>query len=174
MEHKEIINSEIKARCNDHAMIRDYLVSHGADFKGIDRQIDTYFMVSKGRLKFREGSIENNLIFYERNDDAGPKQSSITFASVEKGSSIGVVLEKALGIKVIVDKKREIYFIDNVKFHIDTVKGLGAFMEIEAIDWDGTIGAKKIREQCEYYSKELGVKKADLVVGSYSDLLLSR
>ena len=32
------------------------------------------------------------------------------------------------------DKKREIYFIHNVKFHIDNVKNLGTFIEIEAID----------------------------------------
>lgn len=174
MEHKDIINSEIKAKCDNHAKIRDYLVSHGADFKGMDHQIDTYFTISRGRLKLREGSIENNLIFYERNDDAGPKQSAITFSPVEKGSSIRPVLEKALGIKVVVDKQREIYFIDNVKFHLDKVEGLGLFMEIEAIDWDGIIGADKLRKQCEHYAKELDIAKTDLVVGSYSDLLLEK
>lgn len=172
MEHKDIINSEIKAKCDNHAKIRDYSVSHGADFKGTDHQIDTYFAVSKGRLKLREGSIENNLIFYERNDNAGPKQSAITFSPIEKGSSIRAVLEKALGVRIVVDKHREIYFIGNVKFHLDKVEGLGMFMEIEAIDWDGKIGANKLREQCEYYAKELGIAKTDLVVGSYSDLLL--
>lgn len=174
MEHTDIINSEIKARCNNHARVRDYLVSRGADFKGIDHQIDTYFNVVKGRLKLREGSIENNLIFYERNDDAGPKQAVITLSAIEQGSSIRVVLEKALGTKVVVDKKREIYFIDNVKFHIDTVKKLGTFIEIEAIDWNGKIGAKKLRTQCEYYANELGIAKKDMVKGSYSDLLLQQ
>ena len=46
------------------------------------------------------------------------------------------ILIAAIGKKVVVDKQRQIYFIDNVKFHIDTVKGLGSFMEIEAIDKD--------------------------------------
>ena len=139
-----------------------------------DHQIDTYFDVERGRLKLREGTIENNLIFYNRSDEAGPKQSEISFTAIEKESSLRNVLEKALGIKVQVDKKREIYFIENVKFHIDTVQGLGTFMEIEAIDWDGTLGAEKLQEQCEYYAKELGIKEDDLVKGSYSDLLLAR
>ena len=37
-----------------------------------------------------------------------------------------------MGIKAIVKKKREIYYIRNVKFHIDEVPGLGSFAEIEA------------------------------------------
>lgn len=171
MKQKPIINSEIKARCNDHSKVRNYLLSHGADFKGTDHQIDTYFNVASGRLKLREGSIENNLIFYTRSDEAGPKQSEISLSATEKGSSIGAVLAKALGIKVQVDKKREIYFIENVKFHIDTVKNLGTFMEIEAIDRDGSMGAEHLQKQCEHYSKELGIAQKDLVKGSYSDLL---
>ena len=172
MKQKAIINSEIKARCDDHAKIRDYLLEHGADYKGTDHQIDTYFNVSGGRLKLRQGSIENNLIFYTRNADTGPKQSEISLSAVEKQSTIGTVLAKALGVKVQVDKEREIYFIDNVKFHIDTVKNLGTFMEIEAIDWDGSVGAGKLQEQCEYYAKAMNIAKKDLVKGSYSDLLV--
>ncbi len=48
---------------------------HNADFKGTDEQTDTYFNVLHGRLKLREGNIENNLIFYERENQAGPKNS---------------------------------------------------------------------------------------------------
>ena len=71
----------------------------------------------------------------------------------------------------VVDKKREIYFIDNVKFHIDKVKGLGNFIEIEAIDKTGKIGKKKLLEQCNYYIKLFGIKNTDLLSNSYSDLL---
>lgn len=174
MNGTNIINSEIKAMCDNHEKIRDYLLKHGADFKGTDHQIDTYFNVPIGRLKLREGSIENNLIFYNRSDEAGPKQSEISFTPVDKSSNVRPVLEKALGIKVRVDKKREIYFIDNVKFHIDNVKDLGTFMEIEAIDWDGDIGSNKLQEQCEFYVSEMGISENDLVKGSYSDLLLGK
>ena len=62
------LNIEIKARCTDSRFIRDYLLSRGADFKGTDHQTDTYFNVPHGRLKLREGNIENNLIFYIRPD----------------------------------------------------------------------------------------------------------
>lgn len=171
MKQTAIINSEIKARCNDQEAVRHYLREHGADFKGTDYQIDTYFNVPEGRLKLRQGPIENNLIFYQRVDTDGPKQSTINLSPVAPDSTIGEVLTAALGVRVVVDKQREIYFIDNVKFHIDTVQSLGSFVEIEAIDTDGKRNAEELEQQCSYYMHELDIKDTDLVVGSYSDLL---
>ena len=75
---------------------------------------------------------------------------------------------------VVVDKKREIYFIDNVKFHVDQVEDLGTFVEIEAIDMTGEIGKEKLLEQCEYYLNLFDISKNDLVEYSYSDLLLKK
>lgn len=171
MEKAAIINSEIKARCADQAAVRQYLEEHGAEFRGTDHQIDTYFNVPEGRLKLRQGPIENNLIFYRRADTNGPKQSTIHLAPVEPDSEIGAVLTEALGARVVVDKQREIYFIDNVKFHIDTVQGLGEFVEIEAISHDGGSSAEELERQCAHYMRELGIRETDLVIGSYSDLL---
>lgn len=165
-------NVEIKAYCKKQDSVRAYLQDHGADFKGIDHQIDTYFNVSKGRLKLREGNIENYLIHYEREDQSGPKQSQVILCKSDPGSNLKELLTKALGVLVVVDKKREIAFIDNVKFHIDTVEGLGTFMEIEAIDNDGTIDTGTLYKQCQKYLQALDIDDADLVEVSYSDLLL--
>ncbi len=128
------VNIEIKAKCSNHDRIRSVLKSKNADFRGLDHQVDTYFKVSKGRLKLREGTIENHLIFYERKNQEGPKQSDVILFDTEPGSEIKSILAKALGVFFVVDKSREIYFIENVKFHLDVVKELGTFMEIEAID----------------------------------------
>jgi len=165
-------NIEIKAKCRNKDSIRKILREKKANFKGIDHQIDTYFIPNKGRLKLREGDIENNLIYYERDNKKGPKQSDIIFLKIPPKSRIKELLTKALGIKIIVDKKREIFFINNVKFHIDTVKDLGNFIEIEAIDYENKIGKKKLLEQCDYYLKLFQINKKDLLSNSYSDLLL--
>ncbi len=82
-------------------------------------------------------------------------------------------MSKSLGVLVVVDKQREIYFIDNVKFHIDNVKGLGLFVEIEAIDKDGSIGKSKLLQQCEHYMNLFNIERKDLISISYSDLLLN-
>ena len=83
-------------------------------------------------------------------------------------------MTKSLGVLVIVDKQREIYFIDNVKFHLDTVKSLGTFVEIEALDQEGTIGKEQLLAQCHYYINLFAILPDDLVAVSYSDLLLAK
>src|SRR3989304_7181005 len=145
------INIEIKARCKNPNRIRKILRSIKAYFRGRDNQIDTYFKVSNGRLKLREGNIENYLIYYQRKNKKGPKQSDVILFKTSSDTSLKEILSKSLGILVVVDKQREIYFMDNVKFHIDNVKGLGPFVEIEAIDKDGSIGKSKLLAQCGYY-----------------------
>ncbi|MBI4215585.1 MAG: class IV adenylate cyclase [Parcubacteria group bacterium] len=166
------INIEIKARCSNQNKIRDILYSYQAEFKGTDHQVDTYFKVNSGRLKLREGNIENYLIFYERENIEGTKQSNVILFSSNPKTALKKILVKSLGVLMVVEKQREIYFIENVKFHLDNVQNLGNFMEIEAIDKDCNIGADKLREQCEYYCSLFGIKKEDLLADSYSDLLL--
>lgn len=169
MEH---INIEIKARCSNSAKIRSILKNKDARFMGSDHQIDTYFKSTNGRLKLRQGTIENNLIHYNRSDQKGPKQSDVSlYPVVEDSDSLRQLLAKAVGILKVVDKRREIYFIDNVKFHIDTVNDLGNFVEIEAIDTEGHKNVDQLRKQCAYYLKLFQIEKADLLTGSYSDMV---
>ncbi len=171
MAHKNI---EIKARCKNLSQVRKILKSNQAVFKGIDHQIDTYFKVNFGRLKLREGNIENYLIYYDRENKKGPKQSNIILYKYNTESSLKELLIKTLGALVEVDKQREIYFIDNVKFHLDRVKSLGSFIEIEAIDKDGRYNRDKLLEQCNYYLNLFDISKSDLIPVSYSDLLLQQ
>ncbi len=166
------INIEIKAKSSNSNRVRKILKSKKADFKGIDHQVDTYFKVNSGRLKLREGNIENYLIHYQREDQEGPKQSNVTL--FKSPSTLKDILTKSLGLLVVVDKQREIYFIENIKFHIDKVKDLGSFIEIEVIDKDGVIGKAKLLEQCKQYMELFGVKAEDLISCSYSDLLLDK
>lgn len=163
---------EIKARSTQHEKVRALLLERNAIVKGADHQVDTYFNVPNGRLKLREGNIENNLIHYLRSNQEGPKLSSVALYKSKPDSTLKAVLEQSIGVKVVVDKQREIYFIENVKFHIDTVKDLGTFIEIEAIDEDGSIDEATLLEQCEKYMEVFGIEEADLVAVSYSDLLL--
>jgi predicted adenylyl cyclase CyaB len=166
------LNVEIKAICNDLSFVRGYLLNHAVIFKGLDEQTDTYFNVNAGRLKLREGTIENNLIFYNRANKAGPKSSRFHLVKIEDANGLKEALERSCGIKMIVRKRREIYYIDNVKFHIDEVPGLGSFIEIEA----GNILANKteaeLLDQCNYYLKEFRINEDDLIAESYSDMLI--
>ena len=166
------LNVEIKAKCTDAAFIRNYLLKAGADFKGVDEQTDTYFNVANGRLKLREGNIENNLIFYERSNQSGPKSSHFQLVKIEDANGLKEVLTKSNGIKVVVKKRREIYYIKNVKFHIDEVPALGSFIEIEAGNILADLSSDQLKEQCSFYISQFGIKKEDMIESSYSDMLL--
>lgn len=168
------LNIEIKARCDDLDAIRTVLQAEDADFIGEDRQVDTYFRVPDGRLKLREGTIERSLIHYDRPDQEGPKPSDVTRYEPDAPAGLKDVLTAALGVWVVVAKRREIYFIDNVKIHLDRVDGLGTFVEIEAIGRDASADPAALRAQCETYMDRFQLTADALVADSYSDLLHRR
>lgn len=167
------LNVEIKAKCANPAVVRQYLTDNGADYRGTDTQTDTYFNVKHGRLKLRQGTIENNLIYYERENQQGPKASNFNLVRIDDAEELKTVLTKSIGIKTVVVKQREIYYINNVKFHIDTVPGLGNFVEIEAGNIIDPAKTKEmLQEQCAFYIKAFGISEEDLLTNSYSDMLL--
>ena len=167
-----ILNIEFKASTKKLAALETLLQQHNPVFIGEDHQIDTYFNVSLGRLKLREGNIENALIHYEREDTAGTKSSHVLLYQHQPDKALKEILIKTLGIKAVIDKRRKIYFIDNVKFHFDTVEGLGTFVEVEAIDKDGSIGKEKLQAQCDEYAALFNIDIADFCALSYSDVVL--
>lgn len=150
------------------------LLQQQPKFIGEDFQTDTYFNVPSGRLKLREGNIENALIHYHRNDFAGAKQSDVILYRHNPDALLQQILATALGIKIVVEKKRRIYFMGNVKFHFDEVTGLGKFVEVEAIDTNGSIGIERLKQQCNHYASLFGIADEQFVSRSYSDLLLAK
>jgi predicted adenylyl cyclase CyaB len=72
----------------------------------------------------------------------------------------------------VVDKRREIYFVGNVKIHLDRVRGLGTFVEVEAMTRTGDL--RKVRAQAAKFQKLFAISAADIVPLSYSDLLLKK
>ncbi|HRG41373.1 MAG TPA: class IV adenylate cyclase, partial [Saprospiraceae bacterium] len=162
-----ILNHEFKARITELKPYEDLLKDKNPHFQGVDHQKDTYFNVPNGRLKLREGNIENALIQYDREDIAGSKLSKIILYKHSPDPALKEILTMQLGIKVIVDKVRKIYFIGNVKFHFDAIVGLGYFLEVEAIDTQGTFTTLELQKQCDAYLDFFGLSANDLVQSSY-------
>lgn len=198
-------NIENKARCHDHAFIRQRLSELNAEFRGIDRQADTYYKVRNGRLKLRQGNIENALIYYQRENAAGPKNSQLLLYKTGDSAVLRAILGKTLEELVVVEKEREIYFIGKVnpharvstatseqpknenngsrtynqvifrvKVHLDKVKELGTFAEIEVLDREENLDIVEMEKACRDYMDIFQIRKEDLVDCSYSDMLLDR
>lgn len=168
-----ILNFEFKARAKELDNLEKKLLTLHPKFIGEDNQTDTYFNVPTGRLKLREGNIENALIYYERKNTSGAKQSDILLYQHTPDKTLKDILVTVHGIKVIVEKKRKIYFIENVKFHFDTISQLGTFVEVEAIDKDESLGIEKLKEQAKKYADFFNINDEDFIAQSYSDMFLS-
>lgn len=169
-----ILNIEFKAGTSRLAELETLLKQYDPVYIGEDHQVDTYFNVAHGRLKLREGNIENALIQYERVDIAGSKSSHVLLYKSQPGSALKEMLTNSLGVKAVVDKIRRIYFIGNIKFHFDTVKDLGTFVEVEAIDKDESIGKELLQKQCDRYAALFNIIEKDFVPVSYSDLVMGK
>lgn len=167
----KIRNHEFKARVKDLQEYENRLLKIDPEFRGTDHQTDTYFNVKRGRLKLREGNIENALINYDRDDIAGSKKSDVILYRHAPDDALKDILTKQFGIRVIVNKIRRIYFKGNIKFHFDTVEGLGSFIEVEAIDDKDEFTTEQLRAQCDHYLNFFGVTKEQLIDRSYSDML---
>ena len=164
-------NFEFKARAANIIDLEERFRQLRPEYRGEDRQVDTYFHVPEGRLKLRQGNIENALIFYRREDIRGAKQSDISLYPAPEADRLKLVLQQALGVRAVVDKKRRIYFIGNIKFHFDDVAGLGHFIEVEAIDSDGSISIEKLKEQCKQYADFFALRREDFVEQSYGEMV---
>ena len=168
----KLLNFEFKAHLHDVAHVRATLKSLRARSLGTDRQVDTYFHVPEGRLKIREGRIENSLIFYHRTNSARARRSTVEMMLLPRRNSMRAILTAALGVLAVVDKRREIYFVGNVKIHLDRVRGLGTFVEVEAMTRTGDI--RKVRAQAAKFQKLFAISPADIIPQSYSDLVLGK
>jgi len=168
-----MVNIEIKALSESHERIRTLLREQGAYYYGIEYQKDTYFVCNNGRLKLRENGLETSLIFYERNNTESPKKSNYLIYKTSPDKALVELLLKAYDVLIIVNKRREIFLLDNIRFHLDTVTNLGTFIEIEVTDKNGQTDAE-LHQQCNKYLKALQISESDLIARSYSDMLLDQ
>src|SRR3990170_7354857 len=124
---------ELKARYEDHGKARALLA--GADRVATVSQVDTYFRLGDRRLKLRSviGRSEGQLVYYERPDAAGVKESIVLLADVPSADAVREILRRVMPVQAEVRKTREIYRHQGVQVHLDTVQGLGRFIEFEKV-----------------------------------------
>jgi len=166
-------NIEVKARCRDVQKAEENLNSIGAGLAGTFRQKDTYFKSISGKLKLREiGLDEGQVIYYERSDVAGPKRSDYEVASTNDPICMRSILKNIFGILIEVEKTRQVWLWENVRIHLDDVKDLGCFVELEALTQEQ--GIVESHKRIETLMRALEIESGDLVEYSYSDLLAKK
>ena len=163
-------NVELKALDPDPVRSLATCRELGAEDRGVLRQRDTYFRTRSGRLKLREEEPGGaTLIQYDRPDEASARESRYRLARVDDPRELRASLDAALGTLVVVEKERHLLLWEGVRIHLDTVTGLGSFVELEGVaPPDSDLSAE--REKVARLQQALGI--AEVLTDSYSDRLL--
>ncbi len=163
-------NIEIKARARNSEDIKSRAEKLSDTPVQVILQEDTFFNSPQGRLKLRLLADHAQLIYYTRPDQEGPKRSDYHITSSNDPENLKRVLELAYGIRGVVKKTRYLYLVGQTRVHLDDVKSLGQFMELEVVMQEGQSDADGQRIAEELMSA-FGVERADLIDGAYMDLL---
>ncbi len=162
-------NIEFKAELRDMDLARSICRSLGALSVEMLRQTDTYFRIADGRLKKRQcEGYPPEYVFYHRPNRSGPKISRFTiYSEADARVRFGAA---PLPVWIVVKKTRELFTLDGVRIHLDTVEGLGAFIEFEAL-----VCPERSMAQCHEAIERLRGAFAptlgEPISASYSDLL---
>lgn len=131
-------NIEIKARIESVESLAP-LVARIADDGPMEIfQDDTFFACRAGRLKLRAFSEhDGQLIFYQRPDTAGPKESFYVISPTSSPETLRQALLLAYGVVGRVLKHRTLFMVGRTRVHLDKVEGLGDFLELEVVLAEG-------------------------------------
>lgn len=167
-------NIEFKAKIDDYRSVYQSVCQLTKTTPTILMQEDIFYRIRFGRLKLR--SICNKkyeLIFYRRPDKTGPKCSKYIRIRLNNKSFVDSILAKIFGRLVVIKKQRDLFLRNNVRFHLDSVDGLGSFLEIEYIlsPSESYEIALDFVNQLIY---KLQIPKKALIDCSYAELMLSK
>jgi predicted adenylyl cyclase CyaB len=169
--HQVARNIEIKAHIKSIAEVipRVEAIATGGPTEIL--QDDTFFACDSGRLKLRVFSEERGeLIHYRRADRQDPKESYYVVTPTHSPYSLHEVLTLAYGQTGRVEKHRTLYLAGRTRIHLDHVKALGDFLELEVVLDDGESAEVGIAE-AHALMEQLGIDETQLVEGAYVDLL---
>jgi len=167
-------NIEIKARIESVEAMRSKAAAL-ADHGPIEcLQDDTFFPCERGRLKLRALSAsEGQLIFYQRPNQTGPKESFFVMASTSSPDALREALSLAYGQAGRVRKHRTLYQIGRTRVHLDRVEDLGHFLELEVMLSEGEPSASGV-EEAHGLMAALGIAPTQLIEGAYVELLAQK
>jgi adenylate cyclase class IV len=130
------VNLELKYFCHDFKPIRRILEEMGAKKSGFKKQKDYFFFMPSARknvrMKFRNEGKNQEIVYYERpNFETNKNISANVLVYIVKDKELFNFLKSALGVKGMVEKKRETWKKDDTVFNLDVVKNVGKVFEIE-------------------------------------------
>lgn len=168
-------NLEIKVRTFNIEEIKKKVLEINADDFGLLHQVDTYFIVGEKRLKLREQKDKSYLVYYVRPNTLDSKFCKYTIINIPMYFTkiTKQILSLIFGIKIIVNKTRNLFIYKNTRIHLDEVKDLGLYAELETVIKNND-DTEELTKEHNFVIQTLGLDKLESIKKSYSDLLLSK
>ncbi len=180
-------NRELKHYCPDFRPVRRALRALGARREPPRTQVDTYYRLPaqpggrlpaqpggqlpeqpgpRWRLKLRVERGRRTLVHYADAYHAGVRSVRYALADVPD-PAVGRMLAAALGVSVVVRKRREQWHAPRTLFNLDTIEGVGKVFEAEvAADDPAEADALIARYQAlfgAYLGPSVGTSNEDLL-----------
>ena len=167
MQALSYLDFTLKAKVADVERISKILSNMKALFLGTDHQKDVYFEIPNGKLKWRQGTIENLITHYERIDENGLEKTIVYRYDLNPTQQQIDALYNGYQEIGSFEKERNIFYLGKVKIHLDTTADSQCFIEIEAIDRTGKQSSEELRRQCLDVKEKLEIADADLIKTGY-------
>jgi adenylate cyclase, class 2 len=161
-------NLELKARDPDPRGTLAAAKAIGATDYGTLTQQDTFFWLPAGRLKVRRQGTEAELIHYLRPDEAQPTPSQVRRVPLADPEHTEEQLRTSLGTLAVVEKTRRLLVKDNVRIHLDAVRSLGTYVELEAVAPPGMRPEGQLGV-INALRRALGISDDRVLPGAYAD-----
>lgn len=163
-------NLEIKVKLQSLIEVKNILSKNRIKLKEVLNQQDIYYKTGKGLLKLRIENGNHTLIFYDRSENTEKRWSDFYLLEFGKENPKDF-LSKFLKPMVIVEKRRELYLYKNTRIHLDGVKKLGQFLELETKVLNGSEDAEV---RFNYLVDLLRLRRKREIRASYKDLLIKK
>ncbi len=164
MEYKDYT---LKARITDLEIFHTRLRELNATFIGTDHQRDYYFSTPKGKLKWRQGIIENLITHYERIAEEGAERTIVYRYDLNPTQNNLDELSRSSELIQIIEKTRHIYLIRHIKIHLDLLPSGDQFIEIEAIDRTNQFSPSELIQHCLDLQQKLGIPSENRIPTGY-------
>lgn len=160
-------NLELKIKIDQSETIVSLLEAMGAVEKELLNQKDIYYEFDKGLLKLRLVNGRFELIKYLRDETGDRRWSNYDLMRLE-AENVEVYLSDIFTIDTIVEKVRKLYIYKNTRIHLDEVKQLGTYLELESV-----VVSTQAEAQIEFDEvvNLLKIHKFDEIRSSYRDLI---
>ncbi|MFZ0455188.1 MAG: class IV adenylate cyclase [Ignavibacteriaceae bacterium] len=160
-------NLELKVPNDSFANIIKILAEINADYIGELIQKDVYYQIKNGLLKLRIENGEQSLIKYARDETSKDRWSDFQVIKFSDGNA-EEFLKDIFNIETVVEKNRLVYIYDNTRVHLDKVKDLGEFLELETVVVNGLEDAK---DRFNYIINKLELDLNSQIKNSYKILI---